>query len=426
MISQNKDFFKISLSGFIFFLLFIGSVNFSMRTSEAIETNLIDFSVLHRIVVFFILFSFVFYKLPRLLKTIKRNNLLRIFLYFCIYRIASSSWSVFPLWSFYRSVEFTIVFLFFVYILSTLDKSNFGLEKLKSHIRRLCFFYVLLMLTVILGAIVWPDLALSRGNNILPQIKGVIPRWNSNGIGQASAILVGISIVSIFYLKDKFSFLLLSLSLPMLLLAQTRSALAPLLIFILWFVTKHFSYLTNILTYMISFLIFLFLFITSDIFIIVFDYLLRGQTSEQLLSFSSRFIVWEATLQNVEYNMFRLFFGLGAFAGGRLIAQRNFESLSEGAPITTLDNTWLELWVDEGLFGVFFGLYIIFLAFLKIKHTPVGFFKAIGYCLFIIIIFRSFFVSSTFLHTNFFFMILIIIAVQLDNLRNLKNERIKL
>ena len=110
--------------------------------------------------------------------------------------------------------------------------------------------------------------------------------------------------------KYIISFLLLSLSLPMLLLAQTRSALAPLLIFILWFVTKHFSYLANILTYMISFLIFLFLFITSDIFITVFDYLLRGQTSEQLLSFSSRFIVWEATLQNVEYNIFRLFFGL--------------------------------------------------------------------------------------------------------------------
>ena len=410
MIKQTDKFGVVSVSGAVLFILFLSSFNFSFRTLADIDVELVDYSNLHRIVGFFILFFYVFFKFPKIAASIASNKFLLFFSVYVVYRIVTTIWSIFPIWSFYRAVEFSLVFLFFV---SFLDREASPPVIMKT-LNRLVGLYLGLLLTVVIGVFVSPEEALSRSDNLLPQIKGVFPRWNSNGIGQVTAVLAGIAIIYFSSYRNKASLMLIMIVFPILVLAQTRSAIAPLLLFSIYFFTVNVNLYVKTIVYLILGILCVGLIVSSDAYWFIWDYLARGQDSEQLLTLSSRLIVWESSIANANFGLFNFLFGLGAFAGGRFIAEMNFESTSAGSPLTTLDNTWLELWVDEGLVGVIFVVFI-FVWILKLLRASDGsIIKSLGYCLFSILFFRSFFVSSTLLHTNFFFMILVLITAHLN------------
>ena len=129
---------------------------------------------------------------------------------------------------------------------------------------------------------------------------------------------------------------------------------------------------------------------------------------------------------NADFGWIQFLFGLGSFAGGRYIAELNYASTSQGAPITTLDNAWLELWVDEGIIGIIF-LSVLFIWIYKLlRQSDRQLIKWSGYCLFTILLFRSFFVSNLLLHTNFFFLTLVLIGAVLEQQRRVRPVKSRL
>lgn len=413
-----RNYYKssfLNISGLMLIVLFLSSLNFSFRTLSDINTTLISTEVVHRLVGFFILSFYVLYKFPKIFRAIKSNKFLVFFICYCLYRVLSTTWSIFPIWSLYRAVEFLIVGMFFI---SLLDKKK-SQASLINNLNRLILLYLCLLATVIFGVFYSPEEAIVISGDLLPKLQGVIPRWNSNGIGQAAAIMTGLILVRLGYFRRRNDILVLIFLVTMLIFAQTRSALAPLLIFSLIFFYKRLNFLVWMIVFLVICIFSIILFSTSDIAVSIYDYLVRGQTSEELFSLSSRLISWEASIANADFGWIRFLFGLGSFAGGRFIAELNYTSTSAGAPITTLDNAWLELWVDEGIIGVLF-LGILFIWIYKLlRQSDMPMMKWSGYCLFTILFFRSFFVSNTLMHTNFFFLILVLIGAVLEQQRQI-------
>lgn len=421
---MRRNYYKSSFlntSGLMLIVLFLSSLNFSFRTFSDITTSLINPEVFHRIAGFFILSVYVLYKSPKIYRTIKSNKFLIFFTCYCLYRILSSTWSIFPIWSLYRSVEFLIVGMFFI---SLLDKMKSEVS-LINNLNRIIILYLCLLVTVILGIFHSPD-AIIFSENLIPKLQGIIPRWNSNGIGQAAAIIIGLILVRLGHFRRRNDILVLVFVGVIFLLAQTRSALAPLLIFALILFSTRVNLFVRMMVYIVIGIFSIFLVFSNDTILSIYEYIIRGQTSEQLLTLSGRLIAWEASIVNADFGWIRFLFGLGSFAGGRYIAELNYASTSQGAPITTLDNAWLELWVDEGIIGIIF-LSVLFIWIYKLlRQSDRQLIKWSGYCLFTILLFRSFFVSNLLLHTNFFFLTLVLIGAVLEQQRRVRPVKSRL
>jgi hypothetical protein len=128
--------------------------------------------------------------------------------------------------------------------------------------------------------------------------------------------------------------------------------------------------------------------------------------------------MWQAALENVGSSFYQFFFGLGSFVGGRFIGQKNFESTNQGASAVTLDNSWLELWVDEGFIGIGFLIFFFWRVVMLIRGCAPGMLRSLCFVIATILLFRSFFVSSLMLHTNFFLFLLIVLCAVIERRAN--------
>lgn len=330
----------------IWALLFCSDFVFRIRDVQSIEDNPLDGWALYRVglvgLAGFVLLWRLGTKRGQWLPSFF-SGLILVMAMFPLVGLVSISWSIFPAWTAYKSVEFLIdIAVLAAAIAAAGDALGF-----RTLLNWTWVLYAAVQCSVWIGAVVSPSQAIERSGGILGwQITGLIPNISANGVGHIAAIL---SIVSLSRLLRRGTarshtllyWLVFLTSFGTMVLAQTRSAVlafAAGAVLVLLLSRRIGTVLTIVFALTI-------LLLATGIESTVWTYLQRGQDAQLMESLSGRTTWWSfAWARFLE----RPFTGYGAFAGGRFAALADL-----GDQFTSsVHNTYLEAILGIGAMGI--------------------------------------------------------------------------
>lgn len=381
----------------IIILILLAAPNFSYRGAEEITSNVINSSVLLRLVSVFILGIICIINSNKILIYVLNNKFL-LFTYSLItYFTLSSIWSVYPLWTLYRGLELTVLLSSCLLYIKSENSFNSFLNKVFILINTLIF-------------IAYFNTYFFNISNIfsLSSLSSEFPQLNEGTLGFFS--LAGIS-YNIFFknLINKKYIYWTSFYFVTLLLSQNRSSLISLIfVLIIYYFSSRNSSKNIFLIYGITFL--LLISTLTNFFDLLMFYLSKGQDIELLKTLSTRTINWNFSLDFIsQQNIFYRLFGLGAYAGVRfLVAPTGFFVTQQGISQTTTDNLWLETYIDNGIIGVVYTLIFFVYLYLQISKIKNKNLKLFNTSLIIIFFIRGFFTANIFQHNNLILIFVII------------------
>jgi O-antigen ligase len=333
----------------LWLLVFLSGLVFRVRDVREISEQPVDGWALFRIglqlVTALVLAFRLVYRKPSWMKFMAHGLVGAMATYGLVCTV-STVWSVFPAWTIYKSLEFLVDLALLAAILATVRSLN-GLKDLFNWTWAL---YGLLLLSTCVGAVLWPEEALeaTRGKIGLLgfQLAGVMPVVPANTVGDCSAI---IGIVALSRLLNRgiaasdraWYSLLLAGTLVTQVLSQTRSALAGFLlaVVLVLYYSKRLAKGAILSLFVIPLLA------VPSIGALVWAFLQRGQSEQQLTSLSSRMDWWA-----VAWGRFleQPLTGLGAYAAGRFAVLAKL-----GATKTsTMHSDYLEIIVGTGVWGL--------------------------------------------------------------------------
>ena len=284
------------------------------------------------------------------------TGVLGIFSLFALWGLASTLWSEAPTVTFYKSVEYCAMLALFALAAwlinsNTRDPQSRSLA-LKSIFDFSWFLVFFLMVNVYVGAVVWPEYAILQNyrdqSGLLGfSLQGALPGIAENGVGQIAAVLGIVALVRIL-LMPRFRALyvpIFAFSVITMVLTQSRS---PILGFVLavgvvLLVGRRFVLLA-------ASGVFMGVAMLTQYSQLAYEFLRRGQSTQDLASLTGRVGYWQSSLEAVRE---RLLQGYGANAGGRYVIR----SVSGETDVSTVHNLWLEVLLDTGAVGL-----VLFLA----------------------------------------------------------------
>ena len=345
-------------------VLFIPRRENVFQSVETVDPHLRMITITAYLIVFFLLVIHA----REILHALKKNVL---FLVFWMWVLLTVVWSVDQAGSLHKSVSLTAVTFLGVYF-----GTRFSFDQIARITMGLLLF--LTILSMFLG-LTFPDLA----RYVEPRGEvwsGVFIQKNSLGIATALALFFSLYVKSAFPLWGRI--LLAATSLPLLVLSQSRTAQAAVVLMI---AVYPLLLLLRRVGVLFRFVILSFL----GIFFMEIGYLLVRHWKEILLlmgrdpSLTGRTLIWGLVWRGIQ-RKFWLGYGYKAFwsaqGGAFSLVWRYF---TEGWIPKHAHNGVLELWLSAGLVGVgiFVLLYIrnLILAF-RVKETlwPLAFFVMIG------------------------------------------------
>ena len=234
----------------------------------------------------------------------------------------------------------------------------------KKFINLTYLFYTFLLISVILGAIIRPDLALEPKPYILGFILGgVLPIMNPNDVAFVAGIICLVAINRLF--DDKYTRIvkllfvaILTCALVVLILGQARTSIIAFLIsfFLILFIRKKVGLMVA------SFLIIGAL-LVGGAFPHLESYFKRGQTQEQFISMSGRIHLWAEGWERVKE----------APVLGYGMASTRFKTVISKFSAGHMHNAFLEVLINTGFMGFIFWLVaLIFVASRIILYLPRG------------------------------------------------------
>jgi O-antigen ligase len=256
--------------------------------------------------------------------------------------IISTIWSVFPIWSAYKSCEY----LLDLAVLGAVLVEVRNTESYEAFLNWTWAIYGSLVVWIWMGVVIWPQFALKTGVGLLGvQLFGVIPAVHANSVGEFGGI-IGVVACARLLLPGRaqtgrtWYVLLLLLSLATLAFAQTRSAMGGFalgLVLILFFSKRR------------AFSVFLgmavgLLLSIGSVAGLVLAFLQRGQTQTQVETFTGRLQYWTLAVHKF---LQRPLTGYGAYTG-------RFVVLSQLDLTTTasLHSDYFETLVSTGFEGL--------------------------------------------------------------------------
>ena len=275
---------------------------------------------------------------------------LGIFFVFALWGLASTLWSVEPAATLYKSSEYcTMLGLFALaafLILSTFRDLQSRLVALKSVFDWQWFLLLLLIASVYVGMLIWPEYAILRGyrdqTGILGfSVQGALPGLSANSVGDVAGIIGVVALVRILEVPTsrRFYVPVFLIMLLTMVLTQSRSPILAFLVAIgaVLIVSGRLVLLAMSGTLLGALLL-------TKYTQLVFAFLERGQDEQGLTTLTGRVTWWKASLQAFQDNWL---LGYGANAGGRYALQSVL-----GEEVATVHSTWVEVILDTGIVGL--------------------------------------------------------------------------
>lgn len=328
---------------------------------------------------------------------------LAAFFVFALWGLASTLWSVSPAGTLYKATEYGAMVVLFA-LAASLLRTSFGdprkrLLALKSVFDWHWMLVFLLLVSVYVGVVVWPEYAILENYRAQVgvfgfSINGVLPGISGNGVGQLGAILATVAFVRILHKPGSAIVFapVLVFSLVTAILTQSRSPLLAFLVavVVVMIASRRFGLLTLLAGVSGAVLL-------SPIGDTAYDFLRRGQNEGDLTSLTGRVDYWGTSLQAVSESWLN---GYGAYAGGRYVLQ-SFLGVGD---VSTVHSAYVEVVLDTGVVGLALllaGLIGTWISLFRLRShvigDPVGrllWLECLG--IFALLTVRSFFSVSTF------------------------------
>ena len=382
----------------IWLIAFIGGLLFQARHADEIREAYLSLKVIHRpIAALLVCFAILPYisKQPFILF----RGIIGLLTIFGLWRLMSTFWSIEPLWTFYRSLEFLIM----VALTAITTWSLRSITDLQKWMNWFWLWHGFLLVSIWIGVVVFPEKALLPSRGVIPYLlAGVIPVINPNNVATIGAILSVVSFTRWLTTGKRKWLLLMMPAFTTMILAQGRSAMAGALLGIL---------LTLILSRRYNLITFLSLLISILVIVPTFretikSYFMRGQTEELFWSFTGRQFWWQYALNYIKENPW---IGYGAFAFSRFKAAEDLNIPT----FSGLHNSWVDVAVEIGIPGAIL-LAVIFVAiwFSCIKVSLTGNLEERRLAIELsgvlaILTIRSFFTSALIFHNAWPFFLII-------------------
>lgn len=341
-------FSKLQWWHYLWLLVFLSGLVFRIRDTDTIQKNPIDLWALYRIA----LVCFVGYILLIRLALDKTDwtsalfrgsiGLIGGYVLICILSIF---WSIQPMWSIYKSLEYLIDLILIAAIVSSAK----SIDDYMALFNWTWVLFGILMASAWIGVVLWPDKALNQGVGVLGiQLSGVLPALETNKVGELGALVGIIAFNRFIFMKDKRFFLvILLIAISTMIIAQSRTPITGfvLAVCLMLFVSRRIGPFA--LTAMLMIVI---LSITgvADVF---WEYFLRGQNRESFSSLTGRTYGWAL---GWDLFMRNPFIGVGAYAGGRFAVLTEVTKSMDTTQWSSVLNTWLEILMSVGLVGIIF------------------------------------------------------------------------
>ncbi|HEX5413007.1 MAG TPA: O-antigen ligase family protein [Terriglobia bacterium] len=335
----------------LWFLAFASALVFRIRGVGDIKENPVDAWALYRMGVELIVVAALLIRLA-LRRTAWLGSMFRgyvgVIAAFGMVELASTVWSVYPSWTFYKSCEYLLDIAVLGAILATVK----SVKAYQSLFNWTWMLYGILLLSTWLGVLLWPQQALypsgkDVGVGVLGiRLEGVMPAVSSNDVGTFAGILALIALCRLLPIAGKKSgrawyILLFTASLTTMIVAQTRSAIAGCLfaVFLLLLFSKRLG-LSALLTFVVGPLL-----VVSSLGGLIWTFLERGQSTQQLETLSSRVSWWSFAWETF---IERPLTGYGAYAAGRFAVMAKLGM----AETSTMHSDYLEMIVGTGIWGI--------------------------------------------------------------------------
>lgn len=321
-------------------------VRFSAEEAGADNFMRLAFLALGLLVILFVGATYRFVLLSEL-----TSGALGVFCVFALWGLASTLWSVSFAGTLYKSLEYGAMLLLFA-LAASLIRTSFEdprkrLLALKSVFDWQWLLVFLLLVSVYVGVLVWPEYAIledyrAQSGVLGFSINGVLPGISGNGVGQLGAILATVAFVRMV-VKPRSAIVfapVLVFSLVTAVLTQSRSPLLAFLVaaVVVLIANRRFGFMAFLAA--LSGVVLL-----SPIGDTAYEFLKRGQNEGELASLTGRVDYWGSSIQAVSESWLS---GYGAYAGGRYVLS---SSLGVG-DVSTVHSAYVEVLLDTGVVGL--------------------------------------------------------------------------
>jgi hypothetical protein len=409
-------------------LVFLSGLVFRGRTAADINNSAIDAWALYRVGCIFLVGAILFIRLT-LRKTQWVSQLFSgyvgLFLIFALISVISTTWSLNPPWTLYKSLEFSVDLATLAAVLATLQT----IEDYKKLIDWSWLLLGLLVCSAWLGAAVDPGDALFSDPNLrvipLPaRLVGVFPVVSCNDLSEICATLGLVALCRMWIDPEKqhsrfWYKMLLAFSMISLVITQTRGSFIAFLLglIVLLLMTRRYALAAagGVVTVMVGGA----LLMLTNFGSAAQNFFNRGQNSQQAGGLSGRLETWTNSYYAI---MQRPIFGWGGFAGSR------FAVLDKNSSDSSSLNSFIDCALDIGIVGVVIVLLLVILVGWMLYRNTKGsrtwtVQSAVAvemFLAFVVLIIRSVESSNLITHPMLSFLTVIGAA---ETLRHLRQER---
>jgi len=276
---------------------------------------------------------------------------LGVFVLFAFWGSASTLWSVAPASTLYKSLEYGVMVVVFALTASlinlTIRDPQYKTLALKRVFDFNWFLIFLLIVVVYIEIPIWPEIAISQGYReevaMIPfALEGALPAQDANAVGLLAAIMGIVALVRIL-LAPGSKILYIPIFVICLLTMVLTQSRAPILAFlvaaaVVLVANRRFGLLAMSGLFLCAVLL-------TQYSQLVYEFMRRGQDTQQVLSLTDRVTWWQSSIEAVRESWLG---GYGANAGGRYIL---LYTLGEEG-VSTVHSQWIEVLVDTGVVGL--------------------------------------------------------------------------
>jgi hypothetical protein len=256
----------------------------------------------------------------------------------------STLWSLNPTWTLYHSLEYLVDVASLAAILATIRSA----EEYETFFNCTWLLYGLLLAWTWVGALLWPEEALhpATGRTGGFALYGIFPHLDANAVGVIAAMLAVVALSRLLGVRTRNSergwhILLFLFGVTTMVVSQTRSAmggflLAVFLVFTFSGRARTLALLTLLVTPLLAF---------TQVGGLVWEFLKREQTEQELAGFTGRLDWWTVAWHRfLEHPLT----GLGAYAGSKFGVMAENLGVNTG----TLHSDYVEIIVGTSFWGL--------------------------------------------------------------------------